>query len=361
LVTRDDVADRAGTSAAVVSYVVNGGPRPVSPATRSKVLQAIEELGYRPNGLARALRLQKTFTIGLVVPDNNNPFFAQLARAVEEAAFARGYVLLLGNSSQDDSRQAAYVTAFLERQVDGIVLIADSDIGRPSLPEQTAKALQGAGTPLVLLDRQPSDLSAPSLTVDNEGGGYIATKHLIDHGHRRVACLAGPADLHPAEERTKGWARALGEAGLGARRGLLARSRFRRDAGYEVAQVLLSSGPRPTAVFAESDEQAIGVLRFAREAGLRVPDDLAVVGFDGTDESAYTVPPLTTVVQPVQELGERALQLVVSEDGAQPRKRRLESLPVRLLVRRSCGCPDAPTDPISKSKNRDPKKERSKS
>ena len=118
MVTRDDVANRAGISPAVVSYVVNGGPRRVAPGTRSKVLRAIEDLGYRPNGLARALRVQKTFTIGLIVPDNTNPFFAQLARAVEETAFARGYVLLLGNSGQDDKRQAAYVRTFLERKVD---------------------------------------------------------------------------------------------------------------------------------------------------------------------------------------------------------------------------------------------------
>jgi LacI family transcriptional regulator len=340
MVTRDDVADRAGMSSAVVSYVVNGGPRRVSAATRSKVLRAIEELGYRPNGLARALRTQKTFTIGLVVPDNTNPFFAQLARAVEEAAFARGYVLLLGNSGQDNTRQAAYVNTLLERQVDGLILIADSDIGQPSLPAQTASALQGAGTPLVLLDRHPSDLWAPSVTVDNEGGGYMATRHLLDHGHAEVACLAGPADLAPAQERTHGWRRALREAGVKRPARLLARSRFRRDAGYLVAKELLAGPSRPTALFAQSDEQAIGLLRWANEAGVRVPEDLALVSFDGIDESGYTNPPLSTVAQPVDELGRRTVDLVVSSEPGAGRKSPSQPgcLPVRLLTRRSCGC-----------------------
>ncbi len=345
MVTRDDVAARAGTSSAVVSYVVNGGPRRVSAATRSKVLRAIEDLGYRPNGLARALRTQKTFTIGLVVPDSVNPFFAQLARAVEDAAFARGYVLLLGNSSQDDTRQAAYVSTFLQRQVDGLILIADSDIGQSSLPEQTASALRGAGTPLVLLDRHPSDLWALSLTVDNEGGAYMATNHLLEHGHADVACIAGPSDLHPVEERTHGWQRALREAGIKPKAKSLVRSRFRRDEGYLAAEELLRAAKRPTAIFAQSDEQAIGALRWAHENRVRVPEDVALVSFDGVDESAYTNPALSTVAQPIEDLGRRTVELVVGpqpgEDGSpadRPSAHRPECLPVRLVIRRSCGC-----------------------
>jgi LacI family transcriptional regulator len=340
MVTRDDVANRAGISPAVVSYVVNGGPRRVAPGTRSKVLRAIEDLGYRPNGLARALRVQKTFTIGLIVPDNTNPFFAQLARAVEETAFARGYVLLLGNSGQDDKRQAAYVRTFLERKVDGLVLIADSDTGRSPLPEVTASELKGAGVPLVLLDRSPSDLWAPSVTVDNEGGAYIATRHLIEHGHREVACLAGPDDLHTARRRTRGWRRALREAGITPRPDLVARSRFRRDEGYRAVGRLLSGRPRPTALFAESDAQAIGVLRWAQENGVRVPEDLALVSFDGIEEAAYTTPPLTTVAQPIEELGRRSVELLVGPGaaGTPAPGYRPEALAVELVRRRTCGC-----------------------
>lgn len=350
MVTRDDVANLAGTSSAVVSYVVNGGPRRVSAATRSKVLQAIEDLGYRPNGLARALRTQKTFTIGLIVPDNTNPFFAQLARAVEEAAFARGYVLLLGNSSQDDTRQAAYVRTFLERQVDGLILIADSDIGRPALAGQTSDALQGAGTPLVLLDRHPADLWAPSVTVDNEGGGYMATRHLIEHGHRAIACLAGPTDLHPAQERTRGWRRALREAGIEPRAGSLVRSRFRRDEGYQAAKKLFGALSSPAALFAQSDEQAIGVLRWAHDAGVKVPEDLAVISFDGIDESAYTNPPLSTVAQPIEELGRRTVDLVIGA-GSQATGT-TENLSVQLMLRRTCGCEHSDPAPESKPKPR---------
>lgn len=347
MVTRDDVASCAGTSTAVVSYVVNGGPRRVSAATRVKVLRAIEELGYRPNGLARALKMHKTFTIGLIVPDNTNPFFAQLARAVEEAAFARGYVLLLGNSSQDDVRQSTYVKTFLERRVDGLVLIVDSDVGDGCMPAETIKALQASGIPLVLLDRQPNDLGARSVSVDNKGGGYLATKHLLEHGHATVACLAGPADLMVVQARTEGWVRALRESGAQPDDRLLVRSPFRRDAGYAVALKLLTSRHRPTAIFAQSDELGISILRAASEAGLAVPRDLAVVSFDGIDESRYTTPPLSTVVQPVDKLGERAVELLLQlgagsagDDGrAVSSAQALDCcLPVELAVRRSCGC-----------------------
>lgn len=335
VVTRDDVASRAGTSSAVVSYVVNGGPRSVSPATRARVLKAINELGYRPNGLARALRTQKTFTIGLIVPDNTNPFFAQLARAVEEAAFERGYVLLLGNSAQDNQRQAQYVRTFLERQVDGLVLIADFDARPFSLRAETAQALRQAGTPFVLLDRHPDDLWAPSVTVDNEGGGYLATRHLLEHGHKAIACLAGPSEVRTANQRAEGWARALDEAGVARRREWVVRSRFRRRDGYLAARALFSQRTRPRALFAHSDEQAIGALHAAHEAGIQVPDDVAIVSFDGTDEAAYTIPPLSTVAQPVEELGRCTVDMLISGEA---NRRKPRCLPVHLVARRSCGC-----------------------
>lgn len=339
--TRDDVAKRAGTSTAVVSYVVNDGPRRVSAMTRERVLRAIEELGYRPNGFARALRSTRSRLLGLVVPDNSNPFFAELARVIEDEAFSRGYLLLLGNSTEDDDRQAAYVREFLELRVEGLLLISSATAPRAGIQSTTAQALRGARTRTVLLDRPVAGLDAACVTVDNTGGGYAATRHLLEHGHEVVACLAGPKGTYPAEARTRGWRRAMRDTGRATGSGFLVRSKFRREDGYRAMLTLLDRAVPPTAVFTESDEQAIGVLRAAAERGIRVPDDLAVASFDGIPESRYTQPPLTTVAQPFEELGRRAVQMVLppsNSSGDPARGPRRVGLPVALELGGSCGC-----------------------
>ena len=336
MVTRDDVARRAGTSSAVVSYVVNNGPRRVSDKTRAKVLAAIEELGYRPNGFARALRSTRSRLLGLVLPDNSNPFFAELARVIEDEAFRRGYLLLLGNSTENDERQAAYVREFLELRVEGLLLISAAN-GQPQADlTLSLDELQGSRIPTVVLDRAISGLHASYLSVDNFGGGYLATRHLLEHGHREVACLAGPEVTHPAESRTRGWRRAIREAGLSAESQVLLRSPFRRESGYAAMVDLLRGQGAPSAVFAESDEQAIGVLRAAAECAVSVPEDLALVSFDGIPESRFTSPRLTTVAQPFEEIGRQAVELALGEQsrGAGARVR----LPVKLAIGESCGC-----------------------
>lgn len=338
MVTRDDVARRAGTSSAVVSYVVNNGPRRVSEKTRAKVLAAIDELGYRPNGFARALRSTRSRLLGLVLPDNSNPFFAELARVIEDEAFRRGYLLLLGNSTEDDERQAAYVREFLELRVEGLLLISAASGQRQADLRLSLEELQGSRIPTVVLDRAIPDLKASYLTVDNFGGGYLATRHLLDHGHTEVACLAGPAGNQPADSRTRGWRRAIMQAGLSPGAQLLVHSAFRREAGYEAMRVLLTEYDPPTAVFAESDEHAIGALSAAAECGIRVPQDLALVSFDGIPESRFTRPSLTTVAQPFEELGRQAVDLALGSrpgDGAHRVR-----LSVTLRIGESCGCRD---------------------
>lgn len=334
MVTRDDVARLAGTSTAVVSYVVNNGPRRVSEKTRGKVLAAIEELGYRPNGFARALRSTRSRLLGLVLPDNSNPFFAELARVIEDEAFRRGYLLLLGNSTENDERQAAYVREFLELRVEGLLLISAAH-GDTEVPQSLGE-LQGARIRTVIIDRAIPGLQAAYLSVDNFTGGYLATRHLLGHGHADVTCLAGPVGTHPAESRTRGWRRAMREAGRDPGGGLLVRSPFRREAGYQVMRERLRAGAPPGAVFTESDEQAIGVLRATSECGVRVPEDLALVSFDGIPESAFTQPRLTTVAQPFDELGRRAVELAVAAAGPDSPVR--VRLPVTLTIGASCGC-----------------------
>jgi LacI family transcriptional regulator len=335
--TRDQVAKRAGVSTAVVSYVLNNGPRGVSAEARARVLEAVEALDYRPNAVARALRARRTHTIGLIVPDNGNPFYAELARAIEDESFSRGHALLLGNSGDDPAREESYIQTFLDRQVDALLLISVSTA--PDL-----SALEGRATRAVVLDRSLPGGTVASLVVDDEGGALEGVRHLVEHGHRRIGLITGPGDVAAAQERRRGWSRALQEADLPASDGLVVRAAFTRSGGYAAAHELLARRPRVSAVFVSADVQAIGLLRAVTEAGLSVPDDVAVVSFDGIEDSAYSVPTLTTLQQPLDRIAERAVERLLDnvdgEDGPLH-----EVLPVRLVVRRSCGCADVAVEP----------------
>lgn len=340
MVTRDDVARRAGTSSAVVSYVVNNGPRGVSEPARQRVLAAMEELGYRPNALARALRSASNPVLALVVPDIANPFFAELALAIEKAAFEMGYALFLGNAMHDDEQQASYLRAFGEHQVQGMLLIGATQRRGGDLPPATKAALKSLASPLVFLDRLPRGVDGAAVAVDNASGGYQATRHLLEHGHALVGMVTGPPNLSPTRERERGWARALREAGTDPDAMPVLRAEFDRYNAYQTVRPLLASRQSPSALFVQSDEQAIGVLHAAEAAGVKVPQQLAVASFDGIRESALTNPPLTTVQQPVELAGQRAVGLLRDRiDGVNASKVN-EMLPVQLMIRVSCGCED---------------------
>lgn len=334
VVTRADVARLAGTSPSVISYVLNEGPRGVAPATRARVLAAVEELGYRPNAVARSLRARRTHSLGLVVPDASNPFFAELARAVEDLAVEQGYTVLLGNSTGCESREAGYVRTFLDRQVDGLILVSCGDSGA------TRRELRGSPTPLIAVDRDPGGSGAVAIRADNAGGAELATAHLVSHGHTAIGCLGGPVGFTTSEQRRAGWCAALAAAGLEARPELEVTSDFSREGG-RTAGVRLLGRARPTAVFAVTDQQAIGLLRAAADLGLRIPGDLAVTSFDGIGESRYTVPRLTTARQPVDVLArlavESLLRLIARPGHATPES---VVVPTQLQRGSSCGCPD---------------------
>jgi LacI family transcriptional regulator len=333
-VRRADVARLAGTSPAVVSYVLNDGPRPVAPATRARVLAAVEQLGYRRNGVARALRTQRTMTLGLVVPDIVNPFFAEVARAVEDAAFGRGYTMIVGNASEDLARQDAYVRTFLERQVDGLLLVPAH--GRMDwLPE-----LARSQRPWVVLDRRVPDLTGVSqVLVDNVGGAAAATEHLVEHGRTRIACIAGPNDVLASTERVAGWRRALEASGGSPAAMPLRHVPFGRHAGYEAVREILATAD-VDALFVASDEQALGVLRAINDSGRRCPDDVALVSFDGIAASAHATPGLTTMAQPFSELATAALRELLDRVSDPETEAVTSVLPVTLVRRGSCGCPD---------------------
>lgn len=332
VVSRTDVAKAAGVSPAVVSYVLNDGPRGVAPSTRERVLEAVERLGYRPNRIAASLRRRRTMSLGLIVPDNLNPYFAELAREVEIEAYARGYTLLMGNAMDQLDRETTYVREFLDRRVDGILLIpSGNDV--PTLPEMFA-----AEVPFVIVDRAVcSPLTTVQVLSDNVAGGRLAVQHLLEHNRHRIACIAGPRDIGNARERADGWHAAL-EGELGSAKGLIRPVPITRFDGRKAALDVLQTDPGTDGIFVASDEQAIGVLRAVQEMGLSCPDDIAIVSFDGTSHSALTSPGLTTVRQPMARMAHRALAHLF--DGGREHSSTIDRLPVHLIQRGTCGCVD---------------------
>lgn len=331
------MARLAGTSTAVVSYVINNGPRPVAPATRERVLAAIKQLGYRPDRVAQAMASRRTDLIGLIVPDARQPFFAEMAHAVERAAAERGKMVLVGNSDYLDEREVHYLRAFLGMRVSGLILISQG------LSEHAATEIDAWDARVVLMHRRPEAIDDVAVVTDDVGGAQLATRHLLEHGHEFVACLGGteatPKSGDPVTDHVEGWRRAMQEAGRSVE-GRLYSTPYNRYDAYKVGLELLSRPGRPTAIVCATDDQAIGVLRAARELRIDVPGELAVAGFDDVKEAALTDPPLTTVASDREAMARAAVDLVL-DDGLRvsgSRRERLRQFPSRLVVRRSCGC-----------------------
>ncbi|WP_217475629.1 LacI family DNA-binding transcriptional regulator [Stutzerimonas stutzeri] len=297
MATIKDVAARAGISYTTVSHVVNG-TRPVSDAVREKVEAAIAELGYVPSGVARSLRAQATGTLGLLVPNASNPYFAELARGIEDHAERNGYSVILCNSDDDIDKQLRYLRVLVERRIDGLV------VATVASDTAFAQALASLKVPLMLVDRSLDGVTADRVQVDHERGGFLATHHLLQLGHRRIACIGGPASTQVAQLRAAGYRRALADADVQALP--VVDCAFTSPAGYAAAQMLLAGDKPPTAIFAGNDMIALGVLRAAAERGVRVPEQLSVVGFDDIEVSRYLYPALTTVGQSIGQLGETA-------------------------------------------------------
>ncbi|WP_062208117.1 LacI family DNA-binding transcriptional regulator [Streptomyces sp. NBRC 109706] len=333
-VTRDDVARLAGTSTAVVSYVINNGPRPVAAATRERVLAAIKELGYRPDRVAQAMASQRTDLIGLIVPDARQPFFAEMAHAVEQAAAERGKMVLVGNSDYLDEREVHYLRAFLGMRVSGLILISQG----PS--EHAATEIDAWDARVVLLHRRPEAIDDVAVVLDDVGGAERLTRHLLDHGHPYVACLGGvdstPEHGDPVTDHVTGWRRAMAVAGLDTE-GRLFKAPYNRYDAYHIALELLAGPDRPPALVCATDDQAIGVLRAARELRIDVPGELAVAGFDDVKEAGLTDPPLTTVGSDREAMARAAVDLAIGDTAGAPVDR-LRQFPVALRLRASCGC-----------------------
>lgn len=325
--TLEAVAARAGVSRATVSRVVNGSDT-VNPKIRAVVLRAVEELGYIPNPAARSLVTQRTGSIGLVVSEplarvfSDDPFFSLVARTVSQELEAadRQVVLLIPSSPAGQMRVERYVAG---RHVDGVILL--SQHGSDPLPA----ALLRTGVPVVSHGRPVSTAKPPYCDVDNVGGARSAVQHLLDRGRRRIATITGPLDMSAGLDRLAGYRELLSGTG---RRSLAAIGDFTRESGAAAMSQLLEDDPGLDAVFAASDLMATGALHALRRAGRRVPDDVAVVGFDDIDAARYTDPPLTTVRQPIAEVARAVVGMLLTGagDGAEP-----VIFPTELVVRDS--------------------------
>lgn len=304
--TLADVATRAGISTAVVSYVVNGGPRTVAPATRARVEQAIRELGYRRNPIAGALSMGRSNLVGLLVPDTANGFFGELSRCFEGEGRRRGLITLLGNTGYDGLIADSYVSGFSDLRPRGIFVT--------SIAPGVSTA---SGAPLVFVHSIPDDEEAPSVRFDDFGGARAVVEHLLSHGYDDIHCLSGPHSGDPASLREAGWRQAMTDAGAYTE-GRLHRTSFDRVVAESDARDLLSTKPWPRAIFATTDEQALAVLRAAAVVGARVPEDIAVAGFDGIREATLGSARLTTVRTPMEELAARAFDILEAPTDAEP-------------------------------------------
>lgn len=317
--TRDDVARRAGVSVAVVSYVVNNGPRPVAAETRRRVLEAIEDLGYRPDTVARHLRTGRSNAIGVVLPDLSLPHFGEMTQVLSELTADRGQQLIIASTEWDMAVERKQLEFMAGRRVDGIVLMSVD-------PLSDFDWLVSLGAPVVVIDR-------PEAAVQ---GALTATRHLIDHGHRRIGFVGGPKGLVANKRRRKGWIAALRGRGLDALDDLIVATGISRPGGYEAAQQLLTRPDPPTGVYVDSDVQAIGLLRAAADLGVSVPADLAVVSGEGTSMAAYAIPSLTTLEIPKREIASEALEALSS--GGKAGLQRVSNSDFQLVTRQSCGC-----------------------
>jgi len=300
-----DVARLAGVSTTTVSHFING-TRYVSDDLRDRVEKAIAELGYRPNSMARGLRKGESKTIGLIVPDNSNPFFAEILRSIENIGYSNGYSVILCNSDGDIAKEIAYTELLFAKQVDGIVFITTNNSC------EHLQQLSDNGIPIIVIDRDIPLKGTDVLLVDNFQGGYEATRYLIGLGHTRIACITGPSLLTPSAERVNGYKKALAQAGIAENPDWIVAGDFQFAGGENGIEKLMNLQNRPTAVFACNDLMALGVLRGIRKAGLSVPGNLSLIGFDDIPLASVVSPALTTISQPIQKISEMAIELLIN-------------------------------------------------
>lgn len=332
-----DVASSAGVSVSTASRVLSGSSHPVSAGARSRVLEAADRLGFEPNRLARALATARSQTIGVLVHDVSDPYFAEIVRGLEDVAGSRDHALFVVSSDREPQKELSLIKAFMSHRVDAIVLVA-SGLTTPGYTEDLEELLgryEELGGIVVAMSEH--SYPAPRVLVDNRAAMRSIVDHLVDLGHRSIAYLAGPPGLAVSEVRFDGFRRALTDAGIDADQALVECGWFSMEGGAEATERLVESGT-PTAIVAANDMMAIGAMRRLLDLGMRVPEEVSVAGIDDIEFAAYSSVPLTTVRIPLIEFGrqgaEMAFDLLSGEPSSSPR-----SVQHELLVRASTGPP----------------------
>lgn len=324
----NEVAQRAGVSVATVSRVYSGSAR-VNDYTRDRVLTAIDELDYHPNAVARSLRTSVTGTFGVVLGDVRNPFFTELARAIDDEARAGGHVVVLGNADEDPERQDAFLRVLRERRIDGLLIC-------PAPGESRVIAdLVADGTPTVLVDRDAYGVDAPIVRAESVRATRALADHLVALGHERIAILAGPQSTITGRERLVAFREGLAAHGIELAPDDVLVGDFLQEGGERAMDELLARPRLPSALFVADNPMALGALRRIRSAGLRIPQDIALASFDDPAWFALADPPMTAVAQPTVEIGRTAVQMLRSMLEGEPVQS--VTLGCRLVPRGSCG------------------------
>lgn len=326
-----DVARYAGVSSATVSRVLGGKPN-VSPAMRKRVLEAVQELGYRPNRVARSLRVQQSNIIGLIVTDVEQSFFTTIARAVEDVAIEHDYTIFLANTDENLRRERLYLDLMQAEHVAGVIIAPARD------SETRLEALITENIPVVAIDRRIQSHEVDTILADNVQGTRKLVSHLIEHGHRRIGAIVGLPSITTGWERQQGYRDALQAHDIPVDRELVKPILPREQDAYEAMKALWQVTPRPTAIFAGTEVLAAGTLRAIRELGLSIPDDVALASFDDPFWSTLVRPAISCVRQPVHEMGHLAAEMLMQRLANPERSTREVVLKSELIIRQSCGC-----------------------
>ncbi len=324
-----DVAREAGVSMATVSRVVNGNPN-VKPTTRKKVLEAIERLGYRPNAVARGLASKKTTTVGVIIPDISSIFFAELARGIEDIATMYKYNIILCNSDQNKSKEIHLINTLLEKQVDGIVFMG------AHITEEHVEEFKRSPVPIVLAATVDTNEIVPSVNIDYKQAVLDVINTLIENGHKHIGMVTGPLD-DPINgyQKFAGYREAIEKAGLPFREELVVIGDYSYDSGIDAMGAFLELEEKPTAIFAATDEMALGIIHAAQDKGYSIPEDFEVIGFDNTRLAVMVRPTLSTVVQPIYDIGAVSMRLLTKYMNKEEVEDHIVVLPHRIEYRQS--------------------------
>jgi len=325
-VTIYDVAREANVSMATVSRVVNGNPN-VKPTTRKKVLEAIERLGYRPNAVARGLASKKTTTVGVIIPDISSIFYSELARGIEDIATMYKYNIILSNSDQNKDKELHLLNTMLGKQVDGIVFMGSH------VTEEHVEEFKKSPVPIVLAASIENSNTIPSVTIDYVTAAKDAVTSLAQNGHKKIAYVSGPYEDQVGAKKLEGYKQGLEMANIPFDEELVIEGDFSYDSGIEAYEKINELDEKPTAIFVGTDEMAVGVIHGVMDQGLTIPEDVEIIGFDNTRLATMVRPRLTTVVQPMYDIGAVAMRLLTKYMNKEEVEDHIVVLPHRIEYR----------------------------